>query len=101
MSHLSYHFFLASADQVLKSAEPDMKFKFEIRNFKLHYNKIEVNESLALAIERRLSGTPAKYPLINFTTRDFIIPANLQVHTIDDIFSNVRIPSECYICFNT
>ena len=101
MSHLSYHFFLASADQVLKSAEPDMKFKFEIRNFKLHYNKIEVNESLALAIERRLSGTPAKYPLINFTTRDFIIPANLQVHTIDDIFSNVRIPSECFICFNT
>ena len=101
MTHLSYHLFLASADQVLKSAEPDMKFKFEIRNFKLHYNKIEVNESLALAIERRLSGAPAKYPLINFTTRDFIIPANLQVHTIDDIFSNVRIPSECYICFNT
>ena len=102
MTAFSYHFFLASTNQVLKCADQAITdFRFEIRNFKLHYNKVEVNESLALGIEKRLSGSPARYPLINLVTRDFIIPAGLQVYTIDDVFANVRIPSECYICFNT
>ena len=102
MTSFSYHFFLASPNQVLKCADPAITdFRFEIRNFKLHYNKVEVNESLALGIEKRLSASPAKYPLINLVTRDFIIPAGLQVYSIDDVFANVRIPSECYICFNT
>ena len=98
MTQIAWNFHLASPVCVLKSAQADMQFRYELRNVRLSVKRAHLNEGLNLAIEKRLLSMPASYSYENMSCRYLIIPQGQRNYSHDNLFLSPTLPLEA-ICF--
>ena len=99
MCALSLKFDKASPEYVLKTSEVGKTFRFIFSNVKLLVPKLRVSAQVQLAIERRLTGSPAAYNYSNTIVREYIVPNGTSQWSRENVFCGDFLPGRrCAKC---